>query len=74
MRAGPLLKLEVDERRRMAPQLDESTSHWFAALSVKLSGVNESSNSNDPRARRLSARPSFWPMIAGEAFDRFLLY
>jgi hypothetical protein len=56
----------------MACELDENTFHRFAALPMKLSGVNESSNSNDPRARRLPARPPLWHMIASEAFDRFL--
>ena len=49
--SGRLLRLEDEERRRLARELHDTTAQWLAALSMNLSVVSESAGLLNPRAR-----------------------
>jgi signal transduction histidine kinase len=52
MLSGRLLRLQDDERRRMARELHDSIGQRLAALTINLSVVNESGNELNARAQR----------------------
>jgi PAS domain S-box-containing protein len=49
--SGRLLRLEDEERRRLARELHDTTAQWLAALSMNLSVVSESAEVLKPRAQ-----------------------
>lgn len=49
--SGQLLRLQDEERRRLARELHDSTAQLLAALSLNLSVVNESVGALNPRAQ-----------------------
>jgi PAS domain S-box-containing protein len=53
--SGRLLRLEDDERRRLARELHDSTAQLLAALSMNLSVVNQSAAALNPRAQAAMA-------------------
>jgi signal transduction histidine kinase/DNA-binding NarL/FixJ family response regulator len=53
--SGRLLRLEDEERRRLARELHDTTAQWLAALSMNLSVLNESARLLNPRARTAMA-------------------
>jgi len=52
---GRLLRLEDEERRRLARELHDTTAQWLAALSMNLSVVSESADLLQPRAQAAMA-------------------
>jgi PAS domain S-box-containing protein len=50
-----ILRVEDEERRRLARELHETTAQWLAALSMNLSVVSESAGGLSPRARAAMA-------------------
>jgi signal transduction histidine kinase len=53
--SGRLLRLEDEERRRLARELHDTTAQWLAALSMNLSVLSESAGLLNPRARAAMA-------------------
>jgi signal transduction histidine kinase/DNA-binding NarL/FixJ family response regulator len=53
--SGRLLRLEDEERRRLARELHDTTAQWLAALSMNLSVLSESAGLLNPRARTAMA-------------------
>jgi signal transduction histidine kinase len=53
--SGRLLRLEDQERRRLARDLHDTTAQMLAALSMNLSVVSESADAVNPRARAAMA-------------------
>lgn len=53
--SGRILRLEDEERRRLARELHDTTAQWLAALSMNLSVLNESAGLLNPRARMAMA-------------------
>ena len=53
--SGRLLRLEDEERRRLARELHDTTAQWLAALSMNLSVLSESAGVLNPRARTAMA-------------------
>ena len=53
--SGRLLRLEDEERRRLARELHDTTAQWLAALSMNLSVLSESASLLNPRARTAMA-------------------
>jgi signal transduction histidine kinase len=49
--SGRLLRLQDDERRRIAQELDDRTAQVLASLAMNLSVVEESANELNPRAQ-----------------------
>jgi len=53
--SGRLLRLQDDERRRLARELHDSTAQLLVGLSINLSVVKESAGALEPRAQRALA-------------------
>jgi signal transduction histidine kinase len=56
MLSGRLLRLQDEERRRLARELHDTTAQLLAGLSMNLSVVSESTEIQDPRAARCLGR------------------
>jgi PAS domain S-box-containing protein len=53
--SGRLLRLQDEERRRLARELHDSTAQLLVGVSINLSVVNESAGALEPRAQRALA-------------------